>query len=963
MRKMIRPVTVALLLASSFLLPAAASGAPYRGYEFNDRSQSVAAPVGYLPEREVFGSALKIEPKPGNIQTIKYSFADPEHPALYMLDCGNNRIIKTDESLNVISWYDGFDDISSAKDLAVSAGGEMLYIADPANGKVSVAGFTGKTTAAITAAEAGVKFAPFAVEADGNDTLYILDEGRRGGYYKVEAGDKPAFVPLPGANLTSLTYNQETGCVYALDAGRREIVNLTDDESIPLEGGVSAKSKFTTDFFGTCFYVADTAGTTVRKFDEFGSLDSTFTCENSGRIAGIATNGDRERLIVSHAGDFGLSVYGSKNEFLYSKDALSFELVEPTDMAFDGKDGLYILDSGLGRVLKLDTQLNTVTRATDCFAGPDGKILKIKGALGFAIDGAGNYYIADTENYRVLITDFNGNVKAVILRPNENLHNTDAPFRATKVLVGRKQEIYVITDTINLGAFVFDSTGKFQSFYGATTVTKTAQVLLNYIRKKFLTREQLRGIEQYTPIALANLTMDRDGFIYTVREVDQRRINTDVSSLIQKLNYKGKNILTTRENIKGFGDLDSYGSPVVNTSFSAISVDSDGFINVVDKSRGKVFQYSKDGQMLTAFGGIGTQTGLFSEPCAIESIDGRIYVLDRRRGCIVTFAPTEYMAALRKAVLLTDSSDSAGALEAWNAVLNFNTNSQYSFYGAGMAYEMAKEYHLAMESYRKAGAKAEYSKAFREYRKEYLAQNAWWLILALLTAVAGVIIALRLVSKKLRNAQTGGYSALENKWGLPVYVLTHPADGFEQFRTRKLHSIKIAFGLAVAWFLLRVFEFFCTGFTFNPNRPVDYNLFATLVPTVGVFFLFVMANWALTTFLDGKGRLSEILCVTAYSLIPMLAAMLITTILSNFLTSEEQAFIGIMMMIGYIWSGLLLIIGFSTVHQYSIIKTVVSILLTVLGVAIIALTLILCYSLILQLTNFIESLVMEWKMR
>ena len=70
------------------------------------------------------------------------------------------------------------------------------------------------------------------------------------------------------------------------------------------------------------------------------------------------------------------------------------------------------------------------------------------------IDDKGNFYIADTENYRVIISDGNGIVKGIITRPDAQLADTEAPFRATKVLLDRKGLIYVICDSINLGAFV-----------------------------------------------------------------------------------------------------------------------------------------------------------------------------------------------------------------------------------------------------------------------------------------------------------------------------------------------------------------------------------------------------------------------------------------------------------------------------------------------------------------------------
>ena len=206
-------------------------------------------------------------------------------------------------------------------------------------------------------------------------------------------------------------------------------------------------------------------------------------------------------------------------------------------------------------------------------------------------------------------------------------------------------------------------------------------------------------------------------------------------------------------------------------------------------------------------------------------------------------------------------------------------------------------------------------------------------------------------------------SPLETKWGMPIYVLMHPVDGFEQFRTRNIQSIPIAFGLVVCWFLVKVLEFFNKGFAFNNNRAVDYDLFANMISTIGLYVLFVIANWAVCTLLNGKGRMREILCVTGYALTPIIITTLVSIILTNTLTLDESAFVSIVTTFGLLWAAIILLMGLYTIHQYSFAGTVGSVLLTVFGMAVLGLLIVLFFTLLNQCYSFLYSVYSELRLR
>ena len=53
-----------------------------------------------------------------------------------------------------------------------------------------------------------------------------------------------------------------------------------------------------------------------------------------------------------------------------------------------------------------------------------------------------------------------------------------------------------------------------------------------------------------------------------------------------------------------------------------------GIYSVIDSTRGRIFTYDHEGNLLYIFGGIGSQEGTFDTPTAIDTIGDEIIVLD-----------------------------------------------------------------------------------------------------------------------------------------------------------------------------------------------------------------------------------------------------------------------------------------------------------------------------------------------
>ncbi len=192
-----------------------------------------------------------------------------------------------------------------------------------------------------------------------------------------------------------------------------------------------------------------------------------------------------------------------------------------------------------------------------------------------------------------------------------------------------------------------------------------------------------------------------------------------------------------------------------------------------------------------------------------------------------------------------------------------------------------------------------------------------------------------------------------------THAITHPVEGFEDMRWKKSGSLKIAFFIVFMLFLANIANERLYGFQFYTPYDRIFNVVPYIVKSFVVFGAWTMGNWAVCTLLDGEGTMKNICIYSAYALVPYTAQMLINTLLSHFLIRDEQIFITLISIIGTGWSVILLFSAIKAVHQYSVGKTVLAIILTIAAMLIMLALLILLLSLIQQVAIFFSTLFNE----
>ncbi len=635
---------------------------------------------------------------------------------------------------------------------------------------------------------------------------------------------------------------------------------------------------------------------------------------------------------------------------------LEVPMSSPSDIFYDNKESVYVLDSGNSRILVLDTDLK-LKQVIDDLKEENGEPASFTSAEGFTVGNDGRMYIADTANERVLVYNADHSLAYILTRPETARLEEDLLFDVSKVSVDNRNNLYVIAKSGNMGAFVFDGEGKYQRLFGGNTVVQTAEVIMKYLLRPFLTQQQLEAMASSVPITISNFDVNDEGFMYTATVITGK--TTVPEGVIRKLNYLGKNIL---DNEMVLGDREWGRNLDKNalTTFTDLDIDDDGFMNLLDQGRGKVFQYAESGELIAVFGSYGDQFGQFgNNPPALETLGKSVCVLDKEKLCIIRFEPTAYAERYRDALLKLEKNDFDGSLEVWQELLRENSNNVNAYYGMGSVYDMQSDYKEAMKYFKIAGDRFSYSEAFQEQRN--VAIKA-----AFIPAVAVIVVLLvawalfkKFRKAKVKVASASAYSKLESKYTFPLYTLFHPMDGFSQLKPRKIASWRVSAVLTVALFFVFTMNYFLTGYIFNMNRLVDYSLAVMVVKTIGLVVLFVIANWAVCTLFNGNGNLREIASVTSYSLVPLEVAMVVNVVLSNFLAMSEGAIMNIILIVAIAWSVLLLLCGLYCIHEYNMTQTVISVIASVLGMAVIAFLLIMFFSLLQQTGSFIYSIILE----
>ena len=192
-----------------------------------------------------------------------------------------------------------------------------------------------------------------------------------------------------------------------------------------------------------------------------------------------------------------------------------------------------------------------------------------------------------------------------------------------------------------------------------------------------------------------------------------------------------------------------------------------------------------------------------------------------------------------------------------------------------------------------------------------------------------------------------------------LHVITHPFDGFWDLIHEKRGTMAAAHTFLLLFLITRVLKLMLTSFQFI-NVPIQYiNVFEQMGSLAFPFIILCLANWAMTTLFDGKGRFRDIYMAMCYALVPYILIQLPLILMSNILTYEEGSFYQVLMTFSIIWCVFLVFTGLMEVHDYGPGKTIIFLFVTVIGALVIIFLLLTFFSLLSDAASYFISMYRE----
>lgn len=404
----------------------------------------------------------------------------------------------------------------------------------------------------------------------------------------------------------------------------------------------------------------------------------------------------------------------------------------PQDLCKSPTGDIYIADTGNNRIVVLDSQMTRVQRVIDSFDN-NGTEDTFNQPYGVAVSESNQLYIADSQNKRIVVLNEDGTLARIVDNPTAEVLADDFVFVPLKVTVDYADRIYCIAQNMFEGIMVFETNGEFTGFFGTINVDIT---LWEKFWRKLATKEERAKSQLYIPTEFTGIDIDPDGFVYA------SNIDANGEQGVRRLNPRGEDVIKkgVSENLGGDLSIDGttdYSGP---SQFTDVVYRESGIYSCLDRRRGRVFTYDHEGNLLYIFGGMGTQSGTFQMPVAIENVGSDLVVLDATNANVTYFKETEYGRLINQAVALRYDGDEAEAVALWQKVLELDENNELANTGIGKAYLTAGNYELAMKYLKLGMSRQYYSVAYKRYRNEIMTQNANVFMTILIVLIVVLIV-------------------------------------------------------------------------------------------------------------------------------------------------------------------------------------------------------------------------------
>jgi len=626
-------------------------------------------------------------------------------------------------------------------------------------------------------------------------------------------------------------------------------------------------------------------------------------------------------------------------------------------------DLLYVLDSGNGRVVVLDSNYKVEKQIKTLKY--KGEKIDFTGAKGIFVDDSG-LYIADTLNKRLLCIK-NDKIFKVIEKPDDATVPETFDFAPTRLVRDSNGYIYLLCQGSYYGMMVFSETYEFFGFFGANNVTTSlSNALKELITSLFETEEKHNASVRQLPFSLIDICIDNEGFVAGLTGTSSGQIRrfglSGTNTLVKLTDFtsKSSSSFNFADNPVSFTNmLSKYRVPLVS-SFCALTADKNGYYYAVDGTHGRLFIYDSSCNIISVFGGgrqKGAQLGTFVSPSSVCVYGDDLLVSDFANGKITRFETTDYGKLLMTANSLTIKSKYEEAKPYWLEINKQDKNCQLAYRGLAKAALKEKDYKTAMKLSKTGLDRETYSQAFERVRNDFISQNFWWIAL-IIVALVGLLVVFITESRK-RNLVL----IKNKKLRIALRTSIHPFESLSDIKYKNMGSVAIATVFMLLFYVATVLSELKGGFMFKVTDLSNYNAILPLIGTVGIVLLWTVANWLVCILFEGKGKVKEIYCATCYCLLPLIVYNFAYVILSNVLIPSANSPFELLGNICYLFTGVLLLLAVTVIHDFSFFKAIGTAIATIIGMAIVAFILFSMLTLWQEILGFILSVFNEVTLR
>jgi hypothetical protein len=191
------------------------------------------------------------------------------------------------------------------------------------------------------------------------------------------------------------------------------------------------------------------------------------------------------------------------------------------------------------------------------------------------------------------------------------------------------------------------------------------------------------------------------------------------------------------------------------------------------------------------------------------------------------------------------------------------------------------------------------------------------------------------------------------------YTVSHPVEGYYWIRHTDKGSVPLAIILVILFAFSFSFNRLFSSFVVNEIDPRTIDSFTELGGVLLLFALLCVSNWSVTCLMQGEGRLKDIAIAIGYAMLPFIVALNIATIVSLYIADGEEAFYYLILVVGIAYGIIMMLLGIMQIHNYSLAKTLVTLILTLLAAFIIIFICLLLVDLMNKIYGFFYSIYIE----